>query len=73
MMRMASQAALMVCLGLAIIYVFFAAIGAVDIGNAIFATIVAIVLALIWLGGYYYRRRHEQLQNVRLERERRGF
>lgn len=73
LIRLAVQAALMVCLGLAIIFLAFAAIGAVNFGNAIVATLIALGLALIWLVGYFYRRRHEELGSVRLERERRGF
>ena len=42
-------------------------------GNAVAATIVAVVLALIWLAGHLYRRRQEEPLIIRRDRERRGF
>ena len=62
-----------VCGGLAAIYLFFAAMGAVDLGDAVVATIIAIVMGLIWLGAFYYRQRNNAGRVQWRDRERRGF
>src|SRR3954447_13286591 len=49
--------ALAICGGLAILYLFFAAVGTVDLGDAIVATVIAIGLAVVWLIGAYQRYR----------------
>jgi len=61
------------CGGLAILYLFVAAIGAVDLGDALVATIVAVVLAVVWLIGAFQRYRTGSGFFTRRERERRGF
>ena len=61
------------CGGLAVLYVFFAAIGAVDIGDAIVATVVAVILACVWLFAFWRRLRSDALRVQRPDRERRGF
>jgi hypothetical protein len=65
--------AVAMCGGLVVLYVFFAAIGAIDVGNAVAATGAAIVLALVWLAAYWYRMRTNALVAQRPDRERRGF
>src|SRR3954464_4347166 len=55
--RVAAAAAMAVCGGLAVLFVFFWALGAVDVEDAVASTIVAVVLAAIWLAGFLYRRR----------------
>lgn len=77
-LRTAASAAVAICGGLSIVYLFFAALGAVDIEEAIAATVVAVVMALVWLGGYFLRHRQaagqtEAALTDRLNRERRGF
>ena len=62
-----------VCGGLAAIFLFFAAMGAVDLGDAIVATVVAIVLGLVWFAGFYYRQRTDAGRVQWRDRERRGF
>lgn len=63
-----------VCGGLAIIFLFFGAMGAIDFGDAIAATIVAIVLGLVWFAGFYFRHRTGEVRLAeRRDRERRGF
>jgi hypothetical protein len=62
-----------ICGGLAVLYFFFAAIGAVDLGDAIVATLAALVLGAIWLGFFIYRIRTDALRVQRPDRERRGF
>ena len=71
--RTAAAAAVSFCGGLAIVFLFFWALGAIDVGDAVAATIVAVALALVWLAGYLYRRRQEEPLLIRRDRERRGF
>ena len=61
--------------GLALLFLFFAAIGAVDVGEAAGLGIAALVFALIWLVGVWFRRRAgESTERItRADRERRGF
>jgi hypothetical protein len=59
--------------GLAVIFLFFAVMGAIDFGDALAATIVAIVLALVWFGGFYYRHTSDAGRAQWRDRERRGF
>ena len=61
--------------GLALLFLFFAAIGAVDLEDAAGLGIAALVFALIWLAGVWLRRRSGvQVERVtRADRERRGF
>jgi hypothetical protein len=71
--RTAAAAIGAVCGGLAVLYVFFAAIGAVDLGDAIAATLIALVLGGVWLAFFVYRARTDALRVQRSDRERRGF
>jgi hypothetical protein len=71
--RAAVAALMAVCGGLAVVFLFFAAMGAVDLGDAVAATIIALVLALIWLSGFLYRQRTGAVRLQRPDRERRGF
>jgi hypothetical protein len=61
------------CLGLAILYVGFALVGAADFGDSIGFTIAAIVLAGLWVLGAWQRQRKGAYWITRNERERRGF
>jgi hypothetical protein len=73
-LRTAAAAAVAICGGLVIIYLFFGAIGAVDFKDAAAATIVTVVMAGVWLGGYWYRQRTMGPRGVSpMDRERRGF
>jgi hypothetical protein len=62
-----------ICGGLAAIFLFFALMGAIDMGDAIAATVVAIVMGLVWFGGFYYRHRTQAGRTQWRDRERRGF
>ena len=65
-----------ICGGLAAIFLFFAVMGAIDFGDAIAATVIAIVMGLVWFGGFYYRHRAQASETrlaERRDRERRGF
>jgi putative flippase GtrA len=72
-MRELAAFAVAMCGGLAVLYVFFVAIGTVDVGDAMVATIGAIVLALIWLIAFWRRMKTNALVAQRPDRERRGF
>ena len=73
-LRTAAAAAVAIAGGLVVIYLFFGAIGAVDFGDAAAATVVAIVMAGVWVGGYWWRQRSiEPRGTSQQDRERRGF
>jgi hypothetical protein len=72
-LRVAAAAGIAVCGGLSVLFLFFAAIGAVNFGNAIVATLVACALAAIWIGGVAYTRRNSDTRMNKYDRERRGF
>lgn len=62
------------CGGLAVVYLFFAAFGAIDLGEAITASVIAIGLGLVWMIGFGYRMRTQAARAAqRSDRERRGF
>ena len=71
--RTAAAAAMAICGGLFVLFLFFWALGAINVKDAVAATIVAVVLALVWLTGFLYRRRQEEPPLIRQDRERRGF
>ena len=73
LMRVAIVAVTSICGGLAILFLFFALLGTIDFENAIGSVLVAVVLALVWLAGFWYRHRHENERTIHHERERRGF
>ena len=61
------------CGGLAFIYLFFAALGAIDIGEAATASLIALGLGLVWMIGFGIRLRNNAVRAQRSDRERRGF
>ena len=61
------------CGGLAVVYLFFAAFGAIDIGEAVTASAIALGLGLVWMLGFGYRLRSQAFRAQRGDRERRGF
>ena len=72
--RTALAAGVAFCGGLVLVFVFFWVLGAFDVGNAVAAASVVVLLALVWLSFHLYRSRHEDSNDViRRERERRGF
>jgi hypothetical protein len=73
-LRVGAAAAIAVCGGLVVIYLFFGAIGAVDFVEAAAATLIAVVMATVWIGGYWYRQRNIDARGpATSDRERRGF
>lgn len=73
LLRTAVSLLFAICGGLAAIFLFFAAMGAVDLGDAIVATVVAVVLGLVWFAGFYVRHRANAGRTQWRDRERRGF
>ncbi len=61
------------CGGLAVVYLFFAAFGAIDLGEAVTASVIALALGLVWMIGFGYRIRSHAARAQRGDRERRGF
>ena len=61
------------CGGLAVVYLFFAAFGAIDFDEALTASLIALGLGLIWMIGFGYRMRTHAERAQRGDRERRGF
>ena len=61
------------CGGLAVVYLFFAAFGAIDFDEAVTASVIALGLGLIWMIGFGYRIRTHAERAQRGDRERRGF
>jgi hypothetical protein len=73
-LRTGAAAAVAIAGGLVVIYLFFGTIGAVDFAEAAAATTVAVVLAGVWLAGYWFRQRSIDPRGPSPEdRERRGF
>ena len=61
------------CGGLAVVYLFFAALGAIDVGEAVTASVIALGLGLVWMIGFGYRLRNQAFRAQRSDKERRGF
>ena len=72
-MREMAAFAIAMCGGLAVLYLFFVIIGTVKLRDAIVATVVAVVLALVWMWGYRRRIKTNAVMTQRSDRERRGF
>ena len=72
-MRTLAAGVLALCGALSIVYFIFAALGAVDLGDAAAGSAIAIVLGLLWLAGAWHRARHGGGLVTRGDRERRGF
>jgi hypothetical protein len=61
------------CGGLAVVYLFFAALGAIDIGEAVTASAIALGLGAVWMLGFGVRLRGQAARATRADKERRGF
>jgi hypothetical protein len=61
------------CGGLAVVYLFFAALGAIDIGEAATASLIALGLGVVWMLGYGVRLRNQAFRATRADKDRRGF
>jgi hypothetical protein len=62
-----------ICGGLAVVFLFFAALGAVNLKDAVAATVIALVMAGVWLAAFFYRHRTQAGRTQWRDRERRGF
>jgi fatty acid desaturase len=72
--RTTVAAGMAVSLGLFVLFLFFWALGAIDVRDAVAASVAALVLALVWVAGFLYRRREEGSRvAAQRYRERRGF
>ena len=59
--------------GLCAIFIFFAVMGAFDIGNAVALTVACVALGLVWIAGFTYRQMTHATRTQWRDRERRGF
>ena len=72
--RTALAALVSICGGLAALYLALAAIGAVDVDQALLASGIALVLGILWFIAFAFRMRGGIVGRVqRPDRERRGF
>ena len=62
-----------VCGAIVVLFIFFAAIGGIDPGEAEVATVVIAVLALLWLAHSWRRLFGDREGTSQTDRERRGF
>jgi hypothetical protein len=62
-------------LGVVVLFAFFAALGAFDVGEAVVATVAVIALAALWLAHAVWVSRHSDGRDPATirNRERRGF
>lgn len=72
-LEVVGRAVLGVCGGLGLTFVFFVAIGTINLGRALAGTVAAACMLAVWLAGLVYRHRNSERRVVRHERERRGF
>lgn len=61
------------CGAIVVLFIFFAAIGGIDPGEAEIATLVIAVLALLWLAHSWRRLFGDSEGGAQTDRERRGF
>lgn len=71
--RAATAGILALCGALSVVYFIFAALGAVDLGDAAVGSAIALALGLLWLAGVWQRSRSGGGFATRGDRERRGF
>src|SRR5258705_13739148 len=57
--------------GLCAVFIFFAVMGAFDVGNAVALTVVSIVLGLVWVARFTYRQMTHATRTQWRDRERR--
>jgi hypothetical protein len=73
-LRTAAAAAVATSGGLVVVYVFFVAVGEINLGAAAAATIVALGFLFVWSAGDWWRHRTAGPRGPQPhERERRGF
>ena len=67
------SALLALCGALAALFVFFVLMDAIDPGDAVVATVIAVIMGLVWFGAFWYRLRTQAGRTQWRDRERRGF
>jgi len=72
-MRELAAFAIAMCGGLAVLFLFFVVVGTIEFRDAAAATVIAILLALVWLFFFRQRMKNEASRVQRADRERRGF
>ena len=65
--------AIAMCGGLAVLFLFFVVVGTIEFEDAAVATVLAILLALVWLFFFWRRMKSDASFVQRPDRERRGF
>jgi hypothetical protein len=65
--------AIAMCGGLAVLFLFFVVVGTIQFRDAVGATVIAILMALVWLFFFRRRMKTDALRVQRPDRERRGF
>ena len=65
----------MLVLGVVVLFAFFAALGAFEVGEAVWVTVAVVVLAALWLAHAMWVSRHSDGRDPATirARERRGF
>src|SRR5436305_14896486 len=72
--RTAVAAAIAICGGLVVVYIFFGIVGSMNFRSAAIASVTAVVLTLVWVAGYWFRHRTAGPRGPDPSaRERRGF
>src|SRR5438270_12613648 len=72
--RTAVAAAVAICGALVVVYIFFGVVGSMKFADAAVASGTAIVLAVVWVAGYWFRHRTAGPRGPDpAARERRGF
>jgi uncharacterized membrane protein YhaH (DUF805 family) len=75
MRKALSETFWLLVLGVVVMFAFFAALGAFEVGEAVVLTVVVAVLAALWLAHAVWAARHDDGRNPATirNRERRGF
>ena len=75
MLREMAALVIALCGGLAVVYLFFAALGAIDVAEAATTSAIAAGLGLVWLAAYAWRLKSHanSTATLRADKERRGF
>ena len=75
MRKALSETFWMLVLGVVVMFAFFAALGAFEVGDAVVLTAVVCGLAVLWLAHAVWASRHDDGRNPAAirDRERRGF
>jgi hypothetical protein len=74
LLRVVASVLVTLCGGLAALFLFLAAMNAIDPGDAVVASVIAVVMGLVWFAGFYSRHKSQAGRSQQWrDRERRGF